>query len=228
MKCLALISGKISVMLALVFITVSCNNKKNADKQVEELTIPEKIAMAHGFEHWSSIKELHFTFNVDRDTIHFERSWSWVPGEGLVVSASGEDTVSYKKTEVDSSLTAIDAAFINDKYWLLAPFNLIWDRDNYEYTHIPEAKAPLSGDSMQKLTIVYKSTGGYTPGDAYDFYFQDDFILREWVFRKSNQDEPSLSTTWEGYQQIGGIRVATEYRREDPTYLLSFSNLKVK
>ena len=48
---------------------------------------------------------------------------------------------------------------------------------------------------MQKLTIVYGDEGGYTPGDAYDFYFGDDHIIKEWVFRKGNATEPSTMTT---------------------------------
>ena len=52
-------------------------------------------------------------------------------------------------------------------------------------SNMPRIKLhPLVGENMQKLTIVYANEGGYTPGDAYDFYFGDDFVIREWVFRK--------------------------------------------
>ncbi|MGP1992648.1 hypothetical protein D9V96_012250 [Zobellia laminariae] len=81
---------------------------------------------------------------------------------------------------------------------------------------------------MQKLTVVYKQDGGYTPGDAYDFYFGDDYLIKEWVFRKGNQAEPSMSTTWEDYTDVGGLKVAKMHQNEDGSFKLYFTNLEVK
>lgn len=48
-------------------------------KTPQEPTILEKVANANGFQNWKNVKELKFTFNVDRDTSHFERTWIWKP-----------------------------------------------------------------------------------------------------------------------------------------------------
>ena len=80
---------------------------------------------------------------------------------------------------------------------------------------------------MQKLTIVYANEGGYTPGDAYDFYFEDDFIVREWIYRKSNQEEPSLTTTWEDYVEIGGLKLPQDHKKAEPGFSLNFTNIAV-
>ena len=209
-------------------VLVSCGEMKNETPEKEPLSVPEKVAAAHGIANWKSVNELEFTFNVDRDTAHFERHWKWLPKSGEVISVSGGDTVKYNKIAVDSSLVSVDAAFINDKYWLLAPFNLVWDRDNFSYTSDENIPAPLSKEPMHKLTIVYKDDGGYTPGDAYDFYFGDDYLIKEWVFRKSNQPEASLTTTWEGYREIMGIKLATAYNRPDPSTKLYISDISIK
>ena len=222
--------NKIHLMLILGVILFSCKQEKKT--AVEEapvvIPVPERIAMAHGYEHWKNVNEIAFTFNVDRDTVHFERSWIWNVRDQEVTRIMAGDTLRYRRAAVDSTLTQVDAGFINDKYWLLAPFNLMWDRDNYQYEHQNEAISPISGEACQKLTIVYGNAGGYTPGDAYDFYFSDDHIIREWVFRKGNQPEASSVTTWEDYMDAKGLMISKMHKGKDGTFSISFTGMGVR
>ena len=200
-----------------------------AEKEAEvEKTVPERIAEAHGFEQWAMVKGITFTFNVDRDSMHFERSWEWKPKSNVVSAISGPDTLTYNRNAMDSIAIKTNSGFINDRYWLLAPFNLMWDSNNYTYEHTTDAVAPISEEPMQKLTIVYTNEGGYTPGDAYDFYFKDDYILREWAYRKSNQEEPNLVSTWEDYVEMEGLRLAKQHNRPEGGTSLYFTGISVK
>lgn len=220
----------ISLLALLFFIALTgckTETKKEEKKEIPEKTIAEKIAAAHGFENWKSVKEFAFTFNVDRDSFHIERSWAWKLKTNDVTAIIGSDTINYNRGAMDSIAKKANGYFINDRYWILAPFNLIWDANNYSQEHQQEEKAPISGKTMQKLTIVYADEGGYTPGDAYDFYFGDDFIIREWVFRKANQPEPSMTTTWEDYVEIGGLQLGRDHRMAEGAFSLNFTNLKV-
>ncbi|MBT8184325.1 MAG: hypothetical protein KJN76_05765, partial [Eudoraea sp.] len=176
---------------------------------------------------WKNVAEIKFTFNVDRDTAHFERSWVWNTTTNEVTGISMGETSTYNRAEVDSTTARVDGAFINDKYWLLAPINIMWDKDNLTQKHTRTAAAPISGDTLQKLTVVYNSVGGYTPGDAYDFYFGDDFMVREWVFRKGNQEAPNTTTTWEDYTDKGGLKLAQMHQNEDGSFKLYFTNVSV-
>ena len=110
---------------------------------------------------------------------------------------------------------------------VLAPFNLVWDKGSYNYEVINNAEAPIAKTPMQKLTIVYNSEGGYTPGDAYDFYFEDDYVLKEWVFRKANQSEPSMTTTWENHKNNNGIIIAVDHKKEDEVFNLFFDDIEI-
>ena len=219
----------IGLILGLALTLISCKEEKPkvADTSPVELSIPEKIAEAHGYDNWNKIQSIKFTFNVDRDTMHYERSWIWDIRKQEVSQIAEGDTISYNRKEIDSTLTRVDAGFINDKYWLLAPFNLIWDSKSYSYEHQEETIAPISKTHMQKLTIVYASEGGYTPGDAYDFYFEDDYKIREWVFRKANQPEPSTTTTWEDYELIGGLLISKMHKRDTGDSSISFTGIAV-
>ncbi len=208
---------------------IACKAEKKQEKPTieKELSLIEKVAYKSGFENWYNVDVLQFTFNVDRDTSHFERTWIWSVSKNQVTAISTKDTITYNRSKMDSVTTKINGGFINDKYWLLAPFNLIWDNGNYTPMHKENEIAPISKKPMNKLTIVYGSEGGYTPGDAYDFFFEDDYLIKEWVFRKGNQPEASLVTTWEDYIEKGGLIIA-KMHKNDEGFKLYFSNIEVK
>ena len=221
---------KILITLCFISSIVACKSDKKEENSILEesktLTIAEKIANASGFENWKNVLELHFTFNVERDTTHFERSWIWSPKTDDVVMISGKDTITYNRKSVDSTSINADKSFINDKYWLLAPFQLVWDHGTQISEPSKEA-APISKIEMNKITLTYPSNGGYTPGDAYDFYYDDDYIVREWIYRKENSKEPSMTTTWEDYENFNGIKIAKTHKRPDANWTLHFTKIKV-
>jgi hypothetical protein len=220
------------VCLATLSLAFGCKEQQKAPEEniepvVKEMNIPYQVANANGFANWAKVNNITFTFNVDRNASHFERTWSWAPKTNDVIFMTREDTVAYNRKAVDTILAKTDAGFINDKFWLLAPYQLVWDENGYTYEHETTSTAPISQRPMQKLTIVYGNEGGYTPGDAYDFYFEDDLILKEWAFRKGNQEEPNMVTTWEGYKNVEGLNIATMHQRTDEDFKLFFTEITV-
>ncbi len=223
------------LVISMVIVSVFFGCKEEQKTVVEKVEIPEKqmsipeqVAQANGFANWTKVNKITFTFNVDRGASHFERTWSWAPKTNDVVFMTREDTLAYNRKAIDTVLAKTDAGFINDKFWLLAPYQLVWDTNGYRYEHQAMAKSPTSHEPMQKLTIIYGSEGGYTPGDAYDFYFGDDFIIKEWAFRKGNQEEPNMVTSWEDYQNFNGLNIATMHKRADEDFKLFFTGVKVE
>jgi len=231
---------KKTILLFIVSITLlACKKTNDSTNIIEEetnlsskdslniLTTPEVIANKNGLESWAAVSEINFTFNVDRGESHFERSWTWNPKSNQVIATSKTDTIHYNRNNLDSLLLSTDAAFINDKYWLLAPFNLVWDT-GFNYSEKENIIAPISKDTLNKLTIVYNNEGGYTPGDAYDFYYGNDFIIREWTYRKGNDSLPSLITTWEDYQVFNELNIAKTHKDSTGNFKLYFTNISVK
>ncbi len=202
---------------------------KTISEEKKELTIPEKIAQAHGFDNWANINQIEFTFNVDRGENHFERAWMWQPKNNYVVSKISKDSITmYTRSEnLQPNFIKVDQGFVNDKFWLFVPYQLVWD-DGTTFSEPVKEAAPISKEEMNKITLTYSNDVGYTPGDAYDIFYNEDFLIKEWVFRKGNSKEPSMVTTFENYKDFMGVKIATEHKTADGSFNLYFSNITVK
>ena len=231
---------KIKIIIGILCLgIVSCNNSHNSSKtsseeleikNVDSLTeqsIAKQIANAAGIENWDSVSEIAYTFNVDRSGNHTERSWIWHPKTDDVQMTTSNDTVIYNRKNMDSISTNADKAFINDKFWMLAQFQPVWDKD-VKISYLEKVIAPISKDTLGKMTVVYGDEGGYTPGDAYDFFYDDNFKVKEWNYRKGNDPNPTISTTWEDYKNLNGLQIATNHKDNTGDFRLYFSNISVK
>ena len=209
---------------------VSCKDRNpktnNFSEAQNTLSTAQTIANKHGLEAFKQLDQIDFTFNVDRGENHFERSWQWRPKKNEVTAITAKDTITYNRATMDSTLIRYDSAFINYKYWLLAPFNLAWD-EHLSFSKTYREKAPISGKEENVLSITYGDVGGYTPGDAYDLYYGDDYLLKEWIFRKGNDSLPSMTTTWEDYKEYNGVKIATMHRDSVGAFKLYFTDIKV-
>lgn len=211
--------------------TQSAETLKDVQKIAETTSklTPEvsAITAAHGLKNWNNVQHIAFTFNVDIEGKNVaKRSWGWNPQTNDVTMTTATDTVSYNRNQIQEEFIKADQGFINDKYWLLAPFQLAWDEGTTISTQ-ENATAPLSQQSMKKITLTYGNEGGYTPGDAYDFYYKNPNQIEEWVFRKGNAQEPSMITTFEEYKELGGIRIATDHKDKDASFRLYFTDVSI-
>lgn len=230
---------KISALLflSIAFLVASCNEKQTTNNSREfvpdhdknpQLTTAEKIAYKNGLLKWDKVEQLQFTFNVDRGDQHFERTFIWNPKTSQVISIVENDTVKYtRNSQLDSLQTKRDQAFINDTYWLLAPYKLVWD-EGTEISEKENVLAPISQDTLNKITVTYTGNEGYTPGDAYDFFYENDYIIKEWIYRQGNSPEPTMMTTFEEYKNVEGMNLATMHKNSASDFKLYFTNISVK
>ncbi|WGK65163.1 hypothetical protein [Croceiramulus getboli] len=223
------------VVLIILLTLTACKTEQQSEANSETPPAEEawtadsftdSIALAHGYDQWSKVQEIRFTFNVDRGDNHFERSWIWQPKTDDVTLMSAQDTVRYNRKDMDSTAIATDKGFINDKFWLLAPYQLVWD-ENIEVTVQDTATAPMSKEVMTKVTTVYTGDGGYTPGDAYDYFIDDDKVVREWIYRRGNVSEFSMVTTWEDYEDLNGLQISKTHRAPEDAVKLYFTGIEV-
>ncbi len=218
-------------LLLLTFFTVilfSCKNDKDPEVSEEKnMETYEKIAMANGLEEFDSISKIKFTFNVKvNDSLRSSRRWVWDTKSDKISLTEKDSVMSYvKKDSIVEDKKMIDQKFVNDSYWLLFPYQLKWS--NADFSEVKMAEAPISGKEMKMLTVSYPTEGGYTPGDSYDIYFNDDYMIQEWVYKPSGGGG-NMATTWEDYGDFDGVKIARSHKSKDGTFELSFSDISVE
>ena len=211
-----------------LFLLSACKSEKNETsiEETKERTIAEKIAYAHGYKNWQDVEKVEFTFKVDRDSIKGSgRSWIWFPKKDSVIMKAGEEIVKFNRSNLVGVPPNADRNFINDKFWFFVPFQLIWD-DSATISEPKIAESPVNKEPMNMITISYPKEGGYTPGDAYDIYYDENYLIREWSFRKGGSPNPLLSNTFENYQNYNGIKVAIDHKKDDGNWNLNFTDVK--
>jgi hypothetical protein len=207
----------------LLFFLVlwSCNPK------TEELTLPMKVAQAYGFDQFDQLTSIAYTWNVQVDTSRVvTRDWKWNIKAGTVYYADADTSYTYSLDLLEKEMPPADKGFINDKYWLMYPFQLAWD-EGYSYSVEEAIPAPISGDISTKMIVVYNNEDGYTPGDAYDLYLDENYLIKEWVFRRGNGPEGN-AFTWENEKEFQGVKFATEHKNAAGLRFIWFTNISVE
>ncbi len=211
----------IPAILLIVFFN-QCNNSSSSHNAVVD-----KVADAAGIDKFDKVKELDFTFNVQKDTTTKSRHWKWMPKTNDVVFSNGADSMSFKRYDTSTArLKELNGMFTNDEYWLLFPYHLVWDK-GMKITDDGEAVGPVTGDSLHKFTIQYNKTDGFTPGDMYVIYVDPKNKINEWEYHKSGSAEPSLMTTWEDYEAFNGQQFSTNHQSKDKSFRLYFTDINV-
>ena len=197
--------------------------------------LKERIIRAYGVDRFEGIEALRYTFNIQMGENRVRREWTWEPRGGCVTfrgKGPGSSTpIEYAYTHgaidtADTSITAyVDKRFVNDNYWLLFPFHMIWDSNTVITTG---SQFPAPEQSRNGRLLVQYSAGGYTPGDSYELFPAADGRLAWWVFRKGGKQEQGSAMTWEKHVRLGPITVCVEHYNPDRTFHLWFSDLAVR
>jgi hypothetical protein len=192
-----------------------------------------RIAERYGLDSFPRVESMHFVFNVHYKGHDVAREWTWFPKEDSVIY-KGKDPAgammqaAYSRRNQYSlaaeSVKAIDKMFINDQYWLLFPYHLVWDKGT---TMEASAMPPGKNREAYRVTVIYPSQGGYTPGDAYDLYVDSSGTVMRWTYRKSNSDKPTRESMWSEPVPEGGLNLSLVRPGMGDDFKLSFSDVKV-
>lgn len=192
-------------------------------------TKPEvELAEAHGLKNWSDVEVIDFTFSVDGKK-PVNRQWSWVVQDNTVTrTINGESfTIDLEAIETKEG-KAVHKQFINDSFWFLFPFSIVWS--NPEVTDEGAVEIEIDGEKVaaNKLTAVWPSDEGYTPGDAYDLFVDEDHTVLGWIFRRGNAPEGKFFA-WKDEMQAGPIRFTGGYYPEGSEKpMISMVDVRIK
>jgi hypothetical protein len=200
--------------------------------------IVEKVAQTYGLGSFGQIEAIRYTFNVQAPGLDLSRSWMWEPKTDQVTyegkDKSGKPVkVTYLRSQLGSQPAEvkddIDPGFLNDNYWLILPFHIVWDTD----AAVEDAgmqKLPLGSGSAEMVAVKYPSEGGYSQGDTWDLYLGSDGRIEEMAYRAGGPAKHVVITTWADYKKAGPLLVSLDHRgtRDGKPAHIFFSNVAVE
>jgi hypothetical protein len=176
---------------------------------------PMDLIAPLGTDQLDRIEELRFTFNTERDGVRKStRAWTWRPAEGTVTRTVDGTSLTFRYgNPANDDEKKADWQFVNDSFWLLPHLHARWAGSDLTVTDGGMVSGPLGVGEVRKVTLAYASTGGgYSPGDAYDLFLDPQGRMVAWHYREGGQVEPSMTTTFEGWVEVGPLWIATERR----------------
>lgn len=196
--------------------------------------IRQKIADAYGIRSFAQVEQIRYAFNVQLGEKYVKRDWTWWPQQDRVEfrpEGDVERAIRYERIDLDSGkardLKELDAKFINDQYWLLFPYHLVWDQQT-TVAVVGHRPLPIGTGNATCVVVTYPPTGGYTPGDVYELFIDDGYRLAQWIYRKGGASEPTRVATWQDHRQAGPITLALDHRGPDNNFRVWFTDVSVK
>src|ERR1700760_1080519 len=126
-------------LTAVALVSGGCSKAPESPPAAKAPELPpaaEQMAKAYGLDSFGQIDGLRYTFNAEFPGVKVARTWEWEPKTGKV-TYEGKDKdgkpvkVTYLRSQLDSQTAnvkeEIDPAFMNDQYWLVFPFHVVWD-----------------------------------------------------------------------------------------------------
>jgi hypothetical protein len=170
--------------------------------------LADAVVKASGIDAWPTISHLRFTFNVadnGKTLMSAEHDWD-VPNHKDTVTWGGKTVTVDTKTPGDSpEQKAAFQRWTNDSYWLLAPLKLKDPGVLLSY----DGTRQVDGKTYEVLHMKFDAVG-LTSHDQYDLYIDPaTWLLARWTYRPA--PDKQTSGTWEDYQDVAGLKLATNH-----------------
>lgn len=197
--------------------------------------VSEQIAKTYGLDSFSQIEGIRYTFNIGGGKL--SRTWVWEPKTDQV-SYEGKDKtgqpvkLTYLRSQLSSQAAVvkdeIDPAFINDQYWLVFPFHLVWD-SSAKVEETGMRKLPLGKGSAKQVVVTYPADG-YSPGDTWELFVGTNNRVQEWVYHHGGNPKWTGEWAWEDYKRAGPLLVSLNHpgKKDGQPVRVFFTDVAVK
>lgn len=230
-------------MLLLASVTaLGAERDAKADKVGKDL-----IDSLGGKSAWEKARELRFDFVVENEgKVAGRRSHAWdrYTGDYRMTGAdpSGAPYAVYfnvntkqgkvyvnskpmEGEEADKLLKSAYARYINDTYWLLAPWK-VFD-PGVRMTYDGEKPCPAGG-TCDVLKLSFEDNVGMTPKDVYWLWVtRDGHKMVQWQYILKGADEPPTTVQWNDWQNVGGLSLSMTKPMAGKPTVIRFENVSV-
>lgn len=228
----------LGIVLTGLLSGCAADGARRPTAQINEPDAPERravqLAEKYGFAAWPTVDQIAFTFHavVPGRPEPIVRRWEWSPKTGAVtLLRDGAAPLSYTRGDtLPADAANADKAFVNDSFWLLFPFQIVWSNPAISVTRMPGLRMPIGNAKAREQWVVRYGETGYTPGDEYVLYTDAKTgLIAQWEFFAGGDITKGRPATWEDNQSFGPLTISL--RHEGPRgsgFKLWFSDVQVR
>jgi hypothetical protein len=222
-------------------VLVAAERDEKADAVGKQL-----IAALGGETAWEKARQFQFDFVVEREgkaVARFSHSWDRYTGDYRVSGAEksgapfvvvfnvntkqGKALLNGKPAQGEDQERLLKLAygrFINDTYWLLAPWkifdlgvHLAWDGE----------KPCPTGGTCDVLKLSFENVG-QTPKDIYWFWItRDGHQMVQWQYVLNGAQEEPTTALWKNWQSFSGVSLSLEKEIVGKNAIIRFEKVSV-
>jgi hypothetical protein len=206
----------------------------------------ELIAAMGGEASWEKARQLQFDFVVVKEgqpVARFSHAWDRYTGDYRVkgVDKAGApytvllnvntklgrawvNGVAVEGAEKEKRIEAAYGRFINDTYWLLAPWKIFDPGVNLTY----DGEKPCPGGGTCDVLKLSFEGVGLTPKDVYWLWItKDGRRMLQWQYVLGGASDPPTTAAWKDWQKMGGIMLSMDKPMMGEPFEIRFENVAV-
>ncbi|MEO8431649.1 MAG: hypothetical protein ABI592_09085 [Acidobacteriota bacterium] len=237
---------KATIRLAVLFLLASPALAQTPDARADAVA-RELVASLGGEGAWEKSRQLRFDFVVAREgqpMARFSHVWDRYTGDYRlsgtdktgapytvyfnVNTREGRVFVNGRPAEGetrDALLKSAYGRFINDSYWLLAPWK-VFD-PGVRRTYDGEKPCPDGGGMCDVLKLSFDNVG-MTPRDVYWLWItRDGRRMVQWQYLLNGAEEEPTTALWKDWQKFGGMMLSVDKPIVGKPAEIRFENVSV-
>ncbi|HYR45360.1 MAG TPA: hypothetical protein VER78_00045 [Thermoanaerobaculia bacterium] len=233
-----------AAMLLVAFLfTSAAANADEPDAKADAIG-KELIAALGGQEAWEKARQLQFDFVVENEgKVAGRRSHAWDRYTGdcrltgtdktgapyavyfNVNTKEGKAFVNGKPAEGEAADALVKSSygrFINDTFWLLAPWKIFDPGVHRRY----EGEKPCPSGGVCDVVKLSFDNVGLTPKDVYWLWItRDGRKMVQWQYLLGGAEGEPTTVAWTNWQKVGGIAVALDHPISGKPTSIRFENV---
>jgi hypothetical protein len=236
---------KIGIFAAVLLALSSLAAGQPADARADAVA-KEFLAALGGESAWDKARQFRFDFVVVRDgqpVARFSHAWDRYTGDYRlsgsdktgapfvvyfnVNTKDGQAFLNGKPLEGearDAQLKNAYGRFINDSYWLLAPWKIFDPGVHRAY----EGEKPCpDGGTCDVLRLSFEDVG-MTPKDRYWLWItRDGRKMVQWQYVLNGAADEPTTVAWKDWQKVGGLMISMDKPMAGKPVEIKFENVSV-
>ncbi|MEX0878850.1 MAG: hypothetical protein WEB59_05110 [Thermoanaerobaculia bacterium] len=234
-------------VLGALLILVAAASARAVERDAKADAVGRELIAAMGGESaWEKARQFQFDFVVvkeGKEVARFAHAWDRYTGDyrltGIdktgapyavyfnVNTKEGKVFVNNVPAPPEENAKRVESAygrFINDTYWLLAPWKIFDPGVRLVY----DGEKPCPGGGVCDVLKLSFENVGMTPKDVYWLWItRDGRRMLQWQYVLGGAAEPPTTAAWKDWQRMGGLMLSLDKPMSGEPFVIRFDKVAV-